>query len=46
MNWKLTAPKREDFDTDEEYDYVMGLYEDSLEAREEMRRERLRDRDR
>ena len=45
MNWKLKEPKREDFDTDEEYDYVMGLNEDAIEAREEMRRERLRDRD-
>lgn len=46
MNWKLKEPKREDFDTDEEYDHVMGLYEDALEARAEMRRERLRDGDR
>lgn len=46
MSRRYREPQRCDYDTDEEYEEACDVYEDALEAREEMRRERLRDRDR
>lgn len=39
MSWRNTPPRRSDYETEEEYDYEVGRYEDAMEAEAEEKRQ-------